>query len=457
MYDVLIWVTGIVAFGSAFTGYRYSRGDTFYPLMFLGPMLAYPYFIYALSLNGKNVLARFLPLSQMSFVQGYYLLAIIALVCGVISAGRPKAGVLRIRKWHLSAGLRRRLKQGGLLLGMTGVLAYFYLIHNVGGFEAAYSHPHGGGWSNLGYVRSAKFWILPGLLFFMLSKLGQRWRWIDWAWIVVMAGPLIFHGIVGAWRGQTFAILSTLGLGFYMMRYRRPSLIMFFLAGLVLALLSLMLVVYRGAFSLGSDQHIEGTQKIEQFVSRNNTGNPYILGSGLIIDASNRDAYDWGGRYVLRILVRAIPSAIWHNEYKDVSTFLGVSGGYGGELPSLGWKETGGASVGLFADVWKQFSWGALLVLFLVGKAYGTAWRRSVEKGGLWIIVYILMVAFSLYLTQQTLQAVLWRVMLLSGVSWVVWRMLIRGAWRRANRRGASTRGIRARFQRDQREPELVP
>mgnify|MGYP006308866409 FL=1 len=67
MYLTLVWLTGLVTFGSAFIAYLRTR-DVFHPLMFLGPMLAYPYFYAPLVLQRNGVLNTYLPTSQLPFV-----------------------------------------------------------------------------------------------------------------------------------------------------------------------------------------------------------------------------------------------------------------------------------------------------------------------------------------------------------------------------------------------------
>lgn len=427
MYLTLVWLTGLVAFGSAIIGYQRSR-DTFYPLMFLGPMLAYPYFISPLQLHQKGVLAQYLPVDALSFIQLVYLLGVLAIALGVLSAARPAEARIRA-SWHLTPRVRAKLRQAGLLLGVAGVGAYLYMVFNVGGLQSAYGDAHGGGWAAIGYIREAKFLVLPGLLFFMLAKLGRRLRPGDWAWLAFMTLPLLFHGIVGGWRGQAFAVLATVGLGWYMMRFRRPALLTFVAAAMGLAILALVLATHRQELALGGKSfQFQGGDVLAEYTARASRGHEYIYGSGLVYDAAERGAYQWGARYVEKLVIRAIPSAIWPSQYQDLRRFLGYRA-YGYEFPALGWRPTRGASVGLLPDMWKQFWWLGLAVLFMVGRAYGAAWHRATAKGGLWVIVYVLMIAFSLYLTQQTLQALLWRVMLLAGASWVVWRLLVRRPW----------------------------
>jgi len=441
VYLILLYLTGLAAFGSAAIAYLCTR-DTFHPLMFLGPMLAYPYFVTPLMLD-QDVVERFLPTEWLPFVQMVYLMGVVSLALGALYAGRPRqrrtAG-----DWSLTPRLRGRLRLAGQALGLIGVAAYFHMVFNVGGFQAAYGEAHGQGWAASGYVREARFWVLPGLLLFMLSRGGRGFRWQDLLWMSLLGGPLLFHGIVGGWRGHTFAVLATVGIGWYMIRARRPSLVTFVCAGVVLALIVLTLVTHRSMLALGGEAfEFRGTEAYAEFTARESRGNEYILGSGLIIDAAIRDEYQWGGRYVTNILIRPVPRGVWPTQYRDVSRWLGIEG-YGTVLPTLGWAPTGGASVGFLADMWKQFWWLGLVVVFVLGRLYGVVWRRACESGGLWVITYVLLIALSLYMTQQTVPgAFLWRLMLMAGAAWIVWRLLVHRTWRRAQVMGSRTWGRR--------------
>jgi hypothetical protein len=68
-----------------------------------------------------------------------------------------------------------------------------------------------------------------------------------------------------------------------------------------------------------------------------------------------------------------------------------------------------GAAPGFAADLFAEFSWGAIGICLLVGYGYGAVWRRCVRVGGIWLILYLLMVAFSIFFALQTMEAILFR------------------------------------------------
>jgi hypothetical protein len=60
-------------------------------------------------------------------------------------------------------------------------------------------------------------------------------------------------------------------------------------------------------------------------------------------------------------------------------------------------------------------------LMALLGWAYGTVWRKAVLKGGPWSSQYVLIAALSIYLVMQTMEAVIFRTILLSVPCWITW------------------------------------
>src|SRR5262249_54378114 len=86
-----------------------------------------------------------------------------------------------------------------------------------------------------------------------------------------------------------------------------------------------------------------------------------------------------------------------------------------------------GISTGSIADLYVEFSWGAVPVYLLLGLAYGYVWRRHRLEGGYWTLLYFLMVGLCIYLPSQSFSA--WAVRLLYGAifSYLVLRLLFGG------------------------------
>jgi hypothetical protein len=94
-----------------------------------------------------------------------------------------------------------------------------------------------------------------------------------------------------------------------------------------------------------------------------------------------------------------------------------------GILETLGWEGAEGSAPGLVADLWMEFHWLNLLVLFWQGALYGYVWRKAQLNGGPWVAQYVIMSALSVYLVMQTMEAVIFRLLILSIPLWLSWSL----------------------------------
>ena len=173
-------------------------------------------------------------------------------------------------------------------------------------------------------------------------------------------------------------------------------------------------------------------------------GDEYIAGSAIVLLARKHERYYWGKRYFATFLVRPIPRQLWPTKYDDVgAAWMDSSPGSAGFTPAewrhtLGFATTAGSAGGLVADLFLEFSWGAILACFVIGKAYGWVWHRWVTVGGFWTVLYLEMLVLSVYLPSQSVGAWLYRLMLLGGPSWLVWRTVVGPGTRAAGLPGFS-------------------
>jgi hypothetical protein len=188
-----------------------------------------------------------------------------------------------------------------------------------------------------------------------------------------------------------------------------------------LGFLMLFLVSNRGKIILGGD--LEVTTDVTAIVERPDTGNEYIYGAGGIISADQRQSFYWGRRYLAELIVRPIPSSIWPNKYEDFGLpELTHNAGTGeGFIETLGWEGANGSAPGIVADLWIEFWWLNLPALAVLGWCYGFVWRKANLEGGRWIAQYAIMSALSIYLVMQTMEAILFRLVLLSIPLQLTW------------------------------------
>ncbi|MGK7896154.1 MAG: hypothetical protein AB4372_21715 [Xenococcus sp. (in: cyanobacteria)] len=429
LFLLLTSCIGIITIGGVFFAYRRSR-DSFHPLIYLGLMLfaLYCYIPLSLCLSNPGELLSFLSLEQLEYVQILNLLGIISIFAGVFLADR---GVNRLhysgQLWQLSPITKRRIEQGAIICGLFGVLAYSYGILSVGGFGAAYSTSYGGGWSASGYAREAIMLTLPALLWLMATRIQQRLSSNDRFWIAVFTLPLLLQGLLGARRGPTAMILVSLVMGWHLIRMRRPNLFKMIISAITLGMLMLFLVTNRSNIYLGSDFNFE--TPTNNSLTEVYSGNEFIYGSGVILDANAREKYFWGKRYFTIFFIRPIPKQIWPTKYQDAANWFNIPnlansnlGTGAADLSStVGWSGAYGAAPGLIADMWLEFCWLYLVALFLIGWFYGMAWRRVITHGGLWIPLYTIMTALSVYLIMQTLEAMAFRFLFTGAATWLIW------------------------------------
>lgn len=433
MFEAMLWLAAAICAVGVVAAFDGSR-DVFHPLMFLGPMLAFLYSWMPSKLLAADGLARYFDNDQLVFVQGLNLLGLGAFVGACLAAG------VRLRRPittpnHASSGFGharmspeacRRLLIGGMASGLVGLTCWLITIHNVGGFVNAFSTSYAGGWDDNGYVRDGSLLLLVGVLLAVtaLAKGGPRWWCLGTA--AVFAAPWTAQAVLMARRGPTFAIVVVVLMSWYLNRRERPPVLLVGVVGVALGWLVLFLVTNRGSIYLGSNFDV--TTDVSDIVEKPDTGNEYIYGTGSVLAAERRDHYFWMRRYLAQVLVRPIPSAVWPTKYEDfgVPELLENAGTGEGFADALGWVGANGSAPGIVADLWVEVSWGCLVLLALLGWMYGRVWRRAVTEGGPWASQYVVLAALSIYLVMQTMEAVIFRSLLLSIPCWISWRWAYR-------------------------------
>lgn len=425
--------TGMIVVGSIWIAYRRSQ-DSLHPMIYLGFMLFYLYSYLPLSLVQQNAahLQTFLSVEQLEYVQSVNLLGVLSICLGVLmGARRTFFSPFHQSTWIIPPVVRKRLQRGAIACGLLGVTGFTYGLVQSGGLSAAYGRAYGGGWSESGYVRETILLTLPALLWLIVSQLHKKITWKDWGWILVFATPLLMHGLLGARRGPTAMISIAAIVGWYFIRFKRPYLRRVVIGAVALGMLMLFLVSNRGNIYLGSDfKFTNSSSYATEIVS----SNEFIYGGGVIINANATDTFFWGRRYFTILFIRPVPRFLWPSKYQDASRILGIPNlelnlGTGGDtfVDTLGWVGAVGSAPGLVADMWLEFWWFSTFVLFAIGWLYGLAWRKAISRGGLWIVVYTLLAALSVYLVMQTLEAMAFRFLFMTGAAWLIWTYATRG------------------------------
>ena len=414
MFVALLWT--VVVFIGLGLIYAYAGSkDVFHPLMFLGPMMAFMYAWMPLKLDAIGGLAGFFQLDQLEHIQQINAFGVAALVLGCLSVG---CRISTVRRPQAQVFPHKLLLAGGLL-GCIGLFAWVLtVIHGTHGDLSGYR----GGWDDSGYIRDASLLMFPAFLLILAATIQTGFRLLNLGLMLMFILPLVTEAAFSARRGPTFMIAVILAMGWYMNRRKRPSLVLTATAGVLLGFLMLFLVSNRQNIYLGSDQEL--TTDVTSMVQKPDAGNEYIYGAGTIISSEQRGSFYWGRRYLAQVLVRPIPSSIWPTKYEDcgVPELTHNAGTGEGFVETLGWEGAEGSAPGLIADLWTEFHWANVLALFGIGAAYGFAWRKAQLLGGVWIAQYTIMAALSIYLVMQTMEAVIFRLLILSIPLRLGWR-----------------------------------
>lgn len=409
--------------------YRRSR-DSFHPLVITAPMFAILYAV--LPFAYADNLPKYLSQEQIFFVQLVNFLGVTSYCAGCLYGSRNANKLLRnTESVRINSETRKRLIGAAIALGTTGLTAYLISIYTVGGFTAAYGQSYGGGWSDYGYIRDAVGLCVLAIMLLLIAFTNYPLKGTNQLLVIVVcaifASPFLAQGFLGGRRGPTFFVASALGLGWYMMRRQRPRLSVMVASGLLFGMLLLFIVANRSSFYLGSDFQFERSALSQLQVEDQDrvVGNEFIYASGVISHRVIKDEYYWGRRYLAMIFVRPIPRQIWENKYEDMGVGeMVTNAGLGTEefQYTLGWSGQLGAAPGIIADVWVEFWWFCLPVLFAFGWAYGYVWKSTITGGVLPTVTYIIMISLSLFLVWQTFEALIGKFLFILIPAFIVWK-----------------------------------
>lgn len=424
-FEFLIIAAGAIALLGVAFALDGSR-DVFHPLVILGPMLAFLYGWMPAKLWTKNAFDRFFDGDQLVHVQTINALGVAALVGCCLLAGVRVTKRNPDRYRQLSDTTMKRLLIGGAIAGGLGLMCWGITIINVGGFVNAYSTSYSGGWDDSGYVRDGSLLLLVGLMMATMVRSAGGPRWPSYVMAAVFGLPWLSGALLMARRGPTFEFVLVVVMSWYVNRTKRPPLVAVGLAGLCLGWLVLFLVTNRSNIYLGSDASMK--TDVTDIVDTSDTGNEWIYGAGTVLSTERRDHYFWMRRYLAQIMVRPIPSSIWPTKYEDfgVPELLHNAGTGEGFSDALGWEGAVGSAPGIMADLWIEVWWLFIPLVGLIGFGYGYVWRKAVTDGGPWASQLVVLSALTIYLVMQTMEAVIFRSLLLSIPCWITWRWALK-------------------------------
>jgi hypothetical protein len=432
MFELFIFLTaGVVVIGMAWG--MFGANDPFHPLTYLMLMVGFFYVYVPINLYREGALLSYFTMGDATYIQGLSLVCVGGLALGAyLGSRRVRRDPQRVDVFSFTASEddRQALLRCGVLLGVIGVLAYVYQISNVGGFIAAYDSPKGGGWASSGYIRDLDFLVVPGIT---CIYLGWQEKGVPLRYRLLVGGfsvPLLLHGLLSSRRGPTFLGFAALVGGWYLANRRRPSRIQTAVGGVALGLLLLALVSYRGQIYLGSSlltgQGPAATEVVErslEYGDRTDMSNEYLHGMYVALNARDHAGHYWGARYLTQLFVRPIPSSFWPNKYEDVGmeALTLNSGLLQTDDLSEHPKAVKGSAPGFAASAYVEWGWGAPIFVFLLGYLYAYMWRQSLVKGGIWTVLYVILMSVSVFFIAQSFYASFFRLLLMLGFSVLFW------------------------------------
>lgn len=429
-FELLVGLTGLILVVGAVVAYS-RTADILHPLLFLGPLFFYATVIDPLAV--KHLLGRFfVNQSDVIFVLVLNLLCITVLVAGALHESSAHRGR---RNASLQEYERRQLRRVALVLAVVAGVAYTSGIVNQGGFVAAFSQAKGGGQSNSGYIGEAMNLGLVGAVMAALSQYRRRWNGQTLAVLIIGVLPNLIQGTFGGRRGPLFLAVAASLLGWTVTRPRTPRL---WVLGSALAVL-LLSVAFVGSqrrhLYLGSEDAVVKWEDFIGIVQPDEVaaeGNNFIYATGFVLSTRYSGEFTWGRRLAVNLLVRPVPRQLWPTKYEDVGATW-ITNEYPGLghltvddwVDGVGWIPLAGSSGLSISDLFGEFSWGVILAMYLIGRAFAWLRFRRSNLGGVWELLYLEALILSIYLATQSFSAFYHRFLILAVPTIIVWKMIM--------------------------------
>ena len=434
MFEFYCLLTGALIILFSFTAYRRTR-DALHPAIVLSPLFLFMNSAWPMILNRSGGLTVVLSEEALEKTSLLYLITLVFFYFGLMShATMPSGGNrggLGFGRHQPTAMQSERLYAISILFGLLSVAAFWYMIGNVGGFAEAYGQVKGGGRAASGYIGEATLLSFPAILFLALSKRGSRHLSLVVIGLALLfASPHIIQGTFGGRRGPLFLVLFVLFFSWHIARPAKLSIKRTVVAIGAIGFMVIMVWSQRQAVYLGSDGEIESA-RVTDVVAPDvvGPGNTYVNSVLAISTADYFGNHYWGYRYFVTLFIRPVPRQLWPTKYEDMGADWLYR--YDNEERSPKYVEaTGlawiaGSAMPAIADGYLEFSWGVVILFYVTGRMFSYAWRRRSERGGLWEVIYLVMVMLGIYLATQSYTAWAHRLLFIGVPTVLVWRYWI--------------------------------
>jgi hypothetical protein len=414
---MIFFIAYIAVLGLMFLSCWARYRDAFHPWILFIPQFIFLYGLFPMA-SFQDDPQRFVAYAGEDSLFWYQLLTFFLPLClllGVLAGARGMSS--SAAHWQPQViSNEMAIRSVAIVFGAVAMGGWLLMISSVGGLEAAYGLGYGGGWDDSGYVREMPYIGMVGVLLTFLLRVNKGMRAVDWAMVIFCISPVLFHGLLGARRGPTFMVAIMVAGGYFYFMRKRVSFIFAVPGGIMLGVLMLFLVVNRGDIYLGSE--FAGLRSPLEFLEQWNSSE-YLIGSSVVRYTEIHGGY-YGAKEVTHILSRLTPKVLWPSVYEDISAFFGLDIDFAinaginptGIANVTGWMPSPGSAAGFVGAIWLEFQYLAPVVAFLIGCVYGVAWRKAITNVTV-RSVYLLLLALSVYLVMQDLDAWLFRLLLL--------------------------------------------
>ena len=362
-------------------------------------------------------------------------LCVTAMTLGVLHRdSRSRRSVYTLGAVRFDTRTRVHLVRIAVVLAATAGAAYAYGIANAGGLVAAFLRRKGGGTSGYGYVNEAMNLGLAAAAMVALSRARRGWTLPTAALLVCGLLPNLIQGTLGGRRGPlAFALLGLLVASLIAAR-RRPKVVVVGAALSFVAFAITLVWSQRHSVYLGSEQTEVNWSEFEATLTQAevDSGNNFIYASGFVISSQKANEFTWACELAVNLLIRPIPRQLWPTKYEDVGATW-ITNEYPGLghlqasawLDAVGWLPPAGSSGISISDLFGEFSWGTVLVMYLVGQDSPTCNGGGRASGGVWILLHFEALIVSIHLATQSFSAFYYRFLILAVPTVIVYRLYV--------------------------------
>ena len=405
--------------------------DPFAPAVIFAPLLLYIYCYLPLAICWQEGWLNYPGLySHLQIVGAVNLAGVFAFMLGLTWDRKKGSGEFSDIHLTDSWSQRRFLYRISLLLGFAAAGAFVYMVERGGGFISVFSRGKTFISGGSGYIGELPMLGYPAVVLLALAVRGQITEAKTQLLMFIYGSPHIMMAALGGRRGPAFQIIVTYAVAYFIIKQKTPALRTVLIGLGLTGVLMLFLFTQRREIYLGSDFEFNAERFSSIFFAKDAApGHEAVVGAAGVAASDRLNVFFWGARYAVVLFVRPIPRQIWPNKYADcgMEWMVTAPGSYG--ISDLDWSRSvgfipdRGNACGFITDMYIEFWWGMVIAVFLIGRSYSFVWSRMGTGNLYWLLLYFAMLAVSVYLPTQSVQAWLVRLLFVAVPTTLAWKL----------------------------------